>query len=270
MIVTPSGTPAAAVAVTSDWPDPEIIAKDLRILYQPIVRFDDGAPAAMEALSRLADPAGGLMPPGRFIAAIEAHGHDIALALALMRRAMLDWPGTRLAEAGLRLSLNLTVDVLQNPDALAAIEVIRAAANTPAERLVFELTETRPLVRDSAFMEGVAHLLAAGYGLALDDVGPGGRDDTCLFDLGFTALKLDRSVVQAAGEGRPAEAFMRNVIGLAHEAGMSVIAEGIETAAHWARLRALGADFGQGFLIGRPMAADSIAAWCQHWSAPAS
>ena len=104
-----------------------------------------------------------------------------------------------------------------------------------------------------------------GYGLAIDDVGPGTTNLRALLDCGFTALKLDRAVVVDSDRSHSACAFIGETIAAARGAGLLVIAEGIEDEAGWQCMRDLGADQMQGYLISRPLPAAGVRAWLQQW-----
>jgi len=128
-----------------------------------------------------------------------------------------------------------------------------------------ELTETHPVKRPELLLPVLKRLRAAGYRLAIDDVGPNLRDYQDLIGLPFTTMKLDKAVVQDSASSPAARRFLESAIGAAKAAGMLVIAEGIEDQAAWARMVALGVDSGQGFLIARPLTAAAAAIWHASW-----
>ncbi|MDE2197457.1 MAG: EAL domain-containing protein [Rhodospirillales bacterium] len=239
----------------------------IETLYQPVVRMSDRLPVGIEALARLDDPERGRMAPDRFVPSMERAGLAWPLTQAVLARAFADWRGDRLRALGLTLAVNIPLDVLLLPSSLAELDAARRAARIPASRLLLELTESRPIERVEELAGAVRRLRRAGYGLAIDDVGPDVRDHSALLALPFTALKLDRDVVRRAGREQVARAFVMSAITAARQAGFTIIAEGVADAASWQRMRRLGVEQAQGFLVARPMPAAAIAGWIERWSA---
>ena len=237
----------------------------IHALYQPIVRLSDRRPVGMEVLARLEHPSHGTMSPGNFVPPMEDAGLAWPLTEAIMRRAFADWGGVRLDALDMTLALNLPLDVLLIPEALATLDRERAAAGIAPGRVVIELTESRPVVRLPEIRAAVAYLRGIGYGLAIDDVGPLIRDHTPLLDMGFTSLKLDKDLVQQAPDDPAVQAFLLRAIAGARAAGLKLVAEGIEEAADWARMRALGVDYAQGYLVGHPLTAPEVLPWHRAW-----
>jgi EAL domain-containing protein (putative c-di-GMP-specific phosphodiesterase class I) len=239
----------------------------IETLCQPVVRFSDRHPVGLEVLARLDHPTRGTLDPAWFIPPMEQAGLGWKLTEAVISRAFADWGGTRLDALDLTLALNVPLDVLLLPEALSWMEAARTAAGIAARRLVIELTESLPVVRLSELRSAAHRLRGLGYGLAIDDVGPDIRDHSALLNLPFTLLKLDKDVVRDAGSDAAAHDFLAGAIADAAAAGLGVIAEGVEDEATWSHLRALGADFAQGFLVGRPLPAAAVAGWHRDWCA---
>lgn len=242
-------------------------AAKIGAVYQPIVRLADAAPIGLEALARLSHPRRGALAPRLFVPQIEAAGLAWPLTESVGNAAFGDWSGGRLESLGLTLALNFPLDVLLRPAALHWLDRARNVAGIPAARIVIELTESRPVGDLPELARAVARLRREGYGLAIDDVGPGQRDHPDLLGLEFSALKLDRHVVRRAMTSPDAEAFVHRTTQAAHAAGMRVIAEGIASLARFRRMAGLSVDEGQGFWFARPMAAESVAKWDARWRA---
>ena len=245
-------------------PDPEQVPLDdllealaagrLLTRYQPVVRLADGVPIGLEVLARLEHPALGTLPPDCFVPQIEAAGFAARLTELVARRAFAEWSGDSLSRLGLRLAVNLPLDVLLLPGAAERMEAWRQAAGIAPGRIVVELTETHPIGRPDLLRPVLQRLRAAGYGLAIDDVGPDMRDYQDLIGLPFTSMKLDKAVVRDSATS-PARAAVpdSSAIAAARTAGMKVIAEGVEDDADWARMASLGVDAGAG-ISDRPSA----------------
>jgi EAL domain-containing protein (putative c-di-GMP-specific phosphodiesterase class I) len=238
----------------------------LQTRYQPVVRLSDGTPLGLEVLARLEHPALGTLPPDRFVPRIEAAGFATRLARVVVRRAFAEWSGDALPELGVRLGVNLPLDVLLLPGTADRLETWREEAGIRPGRITVELTETHPVVQPDLLRPVLTRLREAGYGLAIDDVGPAMRDHEDLFALPFTAMKLDKDVVHASADSAVALRFVERATAVARRSGLLVIAEGIKTAADWARMERLGVDAAQGFLIARPLTAVATVIWHAAWS----
>lgn len=237
--------------------------------YQPVVRMLDRRPVSLEVLARLDHPLHGVLAPEHFVPQMEDAGLARLLTESVAALAFGDYT-RHLDGLGLTLALNFPLDVLLDCAAVTALDAQREAAGIPAAQVLVELTERRPLdTRDAAevtaFGAAMLRLRTLGYGLAIDDVGPDTTNLRVLLDCGFTALKLDRSVVEDSGASPAARGFLREAVAAARAAGLAVIAEGVEDEAGWQRMQEQGVDQVQGYLISRPLSAAAIGGWLQQW-----
>ncbi len=244
-----------------------LLGTRLQARYQPVVSLADGRPVGLEVLARLEHPVRGIVPPDLFVPQIEEAGLSGLLTEAVTRRAFEDWGHGRLAALGLTLAINFPLDVLQRPETLDWLEAYRRAAALPAELLVIELTESLPVTETGALRQAVTALRNLGYGLAIDDVGPGVRDPRLLLDLPFTILKLDMHMVRKSPDSAADAGFLTDAIAAARAANLTIVAEGVENQASWDRMRALGVDQAQGFLAARPLPAAAVPIWHRDWCA---
>jgi EAL domain-containing protein (putative c-di-GMP-specific phosphodiesterase class I) len=242
-----------------------LAAGRLRTRYQPVVLVSDGAPLGLEALARLEHATLGTLPPDRFVPRLEAAGFALSLARLVARRALAEWGGDALPKLGLRLGINLPLDVLLQPDTPDWLEACRKEAGIAAGHLTVELTETHPIPAPEQLELILARLHAAGYRLSIDDVGADLRGDEALFGMPFDSLKLDKDVVQASATDPAAMQFAERATRTAQAAGRIVIAEGIETEDDWSRMAGIGVDAAQGFLIGRPLTTRAAVIWHAAW-----
>src|SRR5262249_36119536 len=144
------------------------------------------------------------------------------------------------------------------PDLIARIDGILAESGLPGDRLTLEITES-VLMENAAKATGMLHeLLARGIRLCVDDFGTGYSSLSYLHSFPLSRLKLDRSFVSRIAENERNLEIVRAVITLAHNLGMEVIAEGVEDGEQLARLTELGCDYGQGFLLCKPAAAEDL------------
>ena len=229
--------------------------RDLRVHYQPIYDVRTGAVVSAEALLRWQHPERGLVPPGDFIPIAEETGLVDTLGmwvLAAACRQQVAWAGY-----GLAVAVNLSPRQLYDPGLARAIGEVLEATGARADRLVLEVTETA-LIDDRVARPALAALSALGVGLALDDFGTGYSSLTSLSRYPFDRVKVDRSFVAHIDDRLQDLAIVRNLVTLAHDLGMSVVAEGVETPDQLAALRDIGADSAQGFLLARPDTADTV------------
>lgn len=237
--------------------------------YQPMVRVCDRRPVSLEVLARLDHPRHGVLAPKHFVPQMEDAGLARRLTESVAALSFCDYR-RHLGGLGLTLALNFPLDVLLDRAAVTTLDAQRESAGIAAAQVLVELTESRPLdARDAAevaaFGAAMRRLRALGYGLAIDDVGPDTTNLRVLFGFGFTALKLDRAVVEDSGASPAANRFLRETVAAARAADLAVIAEGIEDEAGWQRMQELGVDQMQGYLISRPLPASAVGAWLQQW-----
>jgi EAL domain-containing protein (putative c-di-GMP-specific phosphodiesterase class I) len=239
----------------------------VRNRYQPVVRFGDRLPVGLEVLARLEHPGRGLLTADQFVPQFEDAGLLWGMTQAVVGQAFADWGSCHLDLLGLSLALNFPLDLLLLPAAIVWLDEQRQAAGIPAADLVIELTESQPVTRIDDLREAVAWLRRTGYGVAIDDVGPGVRDHRMLLDLDFSMLKLDKDLVRESGEAPAAKEFLLRAVAAARAARLQLVAEGIEDAEMWDRMEGLGVDAAQGYLIAQPMSAEAVPAWHHAWCA---
>jgi EAL domain-containing protein (putative c-di-GMP-specific phosphodiesterase class I) len=237
----------------------------IEMRYQPVVRLADRVTVGVEALARMNHPAWGTVMPDAFVPQIEGAGLGHQLTELVVARTFADMTGAPLAPLGLNVSLNFPLDVLLARTALTRLEAQRHAANIAVERVIIELTESQP-VRDFAALRGaVEHLRSAGYQVVIDDVGPAVVGLDQLLDLPFSGIKLDKTLVLQLGSTPALITEVEHTIASAKARGLTVVAEGVEDIAVWHRLRALGVDQVQGFLVAHPLPPAAVPVWLKSW-----
>jgi diguanylate cyclase (GGDEF)-like protein/PAS domain S-box-containing protein len=222
---------------------------ELQLHYQPRVRVADGAVVAVEALIRWNHPRRGLLAPGHFIEVAEDSGLIVPMGEWVLERACLqlrDWQ-SRLGR-GLRLSVNLSVSQVNDGERLfQAVSGAIARSGIAPECLELELTESLLMQNVAEKAELLNRLGGLGVGLSIDDFGTGYSSLSYLRRLPVDAIKIDSSFVSDIDRDPNDEAIIRAIIAMAHSLNLSVVAEGVETAAQLAALAALGCDEYQGF-----------------------
>jgi predicted signal transduction protein with EAL and GGDEF domain len=233
-----------------------LAAGELELHYQPLVDLRTGAVSALEALLRWRHPARGLVPPGEFVPLAEEIGLIVPVGEWVLRRACADaagWPG------GVRVAVNLSAAQFRGRELVAAVVGALAAAGLAPARLELEITETVLLRDGEATLAMLRELRASGVRVAMDDFGTGYSSLGYLRSFPFDKIKIDRCFVRDLGASADCEAIVRAVTGLGGSLGIATTAEGVETEAQLARLRAEGCDEAQGFHLGRPVPAAEVA-----------
>jgi diguanylate cyclase (GGDEF)-like protein/PAS domain S-box-containing protein len=236
---------------------------ELRLHYQPIVNLGTGAIAGFEALVRWQHPLRGLLPPLEFIPAAEETGLIVPLGHWVLGQACRDtqrWLETAPESAPLPasgvLTLHLNFSPLQLAELSAIDEIERILRRSwPGNRgflLSFEVTESTMMRNPETVSTLLARLRDMHIGLDIDDFGTGYSSLSQLQHLPVQTLKIDRAFVSRIGQDTDSLEIIRTIVALAHNLGMDVIAEGVETAQQLAQLRALGCEYAQGYYFGKP------------------
>lgn len=245
---------------------------EFEVFFQPLMSFRDFRPVGFEALVRWQHPVHGLLLPGRFVQAAESAGLMTPIGNAVIDiacRQMKTWLDDGLAPG--RIAINLSSNQFRNPDLAALVARTVMEAGLVPTQVEFEVPETVTLGRYGESVMGIlSDLRRMGFAIALDDFGTGYASLTHLRDLPIDTIKLDRSFIVEMNRSLADRAIVRAVIGLGHDLGMRVLAEGIEIRAQLDAVVELGCDLGQGYLFGRPMPAGDATGWLQAHSPDAA
>ena len=232
--------------------------------YQPKCELRSGRVTGAEALMRWYHPIHGAIAPDRFIPLAERSGLIRSLTMFAIESALAE--SRRWIDEGvdLTVSVNLStrdlIDV-QLPDDIARLLGERGV---PAERLELEITES-VIMADPLRARGVvSRLRDMGVHVAIDDFGSGYSSLGYLKRLPVNELKIDKSFVLGMTDDEGDSVIVQSTIDLAHNLGLRVVAEGVETDEVWERLRTMGCDVAQGFLISKAMAGSEFRRWLEH------
>lgn len=232
---------------------------ELRLHYQPVFDLRSGAVGGVEALIRWQHPERGLLPPSEFIEAAEANGLVVPLGEWALReacRAGRQWQERH--PDGVPVGVNLSARQLQEPGLVESVAAALGASGLAPSLLELEITESVMVMDGSAALRTLAALRELGVRLAIDDFGTGYASLSYLRDIPVDAVKIDRSFLAGIGWSRSNLAIVRAIVGLAHDLGLVVTAEGIETLEQRTIARSLRVDRGQGYYLSRPLAAAGI------------
>jgi EAL domain-containing protein (putative c-di-GMP-specific phosphodiesterase class I) len=243
-----------------------IAHNELRLYCQPKVDFADGRVCGAEALVRWDHPRQGLLSPTEFIPLAEQAGMITPLTDWMLEAAIRqnhEW-----LKAGLRLPLaiNLSVLDLYDPGLISRIQGLFSTWSVAPELIEFELTESALMVGPGDALDTLARLKRLGVQLYIDDFGTGHSSLSYLQKLPVDAIKIDQSFVIPMLESRDSAVIVRSTIEMAHNLGLKVVTEGVETQPIWERLAELECDVAQGYLISKPMPAQHVEQWWRDWS----
>jgi diguanylate cyclase (GGDEF)-like protein len=231
---------------------------ELNLVYQPKVDLANGRVRSLEALARWTHPQLGPVSPGEFVPIAEQTGGA---------RRLTSWAlGAAIAQMAAWHRDGLDIDVAVNlsaPDLLDSQlgdEILETLGKhgVPPTRLILEITEGA-VIRDPALaVRNMQLLRIAGVRFSLDDFGTGYSSLSQLSRLPLDELKIDRSFIIRAHERRDDVSIIMSTIELAHNMGLKVVAEGVETQEAWNLLKRLGCDLAQGYLVSRPLSVPDI------------
>jgi diguanylate cyclase (GGDEF)-like protein/PAS domain S-box-containing protein len=232
---------------------------ELRLHYQPAYDVMSGRVTGVEALVRWEHPELGLLAPADFIHAAEATGLVVPMGLWALREACqraIIWH----KQSGNQpiICVNLSARQLQDPFLIREVSQALEDTGLPPENLELEITESIVMAEATNTRKTLADLKQLGLRIAIDDFGTGYSSLSYLRDLPVDNLKIDRSFVAGLDDDQGSQAIIRAIATLAHELGLVVTAEGIETAEQLAHIRALGIDMAQGYYLNRPVPLDQL------------
>jgi diguanylate cyclase (GGDEF)-like protein/PAS domain S-box-containing protein len=228
--------------------------------YQPIVALGTGRLIGFEALVRWQHPERGLIPPDRFIAVAEETGSIVPIGQWVLLQACLQmkrWQEEHSLGNSLSISVNLSGRQFGHANLLEQITQILDATGLDPHSLKLEITESIVMDNVESTSGTLKKLRALGVELSIDDFGTGYSSLSYLHRLPIDTLKIDRSFVSRVGENNENKEIVRTILMLAQNLGMGVIAEGVETKEQLDLLRELGCQCVQGFLVSRPLDAES-------------
>ncbi len=225
--------------------------------FQPIRSTADMRLKGFEALVRLPNAEGGEVSPALFVPVAERLGLIGEIGAWVIRRACATaatWP------TKLTVAVNLSPAQFEDGRLAETVRDALNAAGLMAERLELEITEGLLLSHTEGVLKQLAELKALGVRIAMDDFGTGYSSLSYLWKFPFDKLKIDQSFVRAlAGDGDHPASIIEAIVALARSLGMRINAEGVETRAQSLFLAHAGCDELQGFYLGRPMSAESVA-----------
>lgn len=239
--------------------------REFLLYYQPFVSLASGRIIGFEALVRWQHPQRGLISPVKFIPVAEETGAIVPLGEWVLEEACRQlrlWEGMFDFDRPLIMSVNLSGKQFAQPDLIDRIRAILGTTGLSGQSLKLEITESVVMDDVESAIAVLKEMKALNVKLGIDDFGTGYSSLSYLSRFPTDTLKVDKSFVglmELESEGENV-AIVRTIVALAHALGMDVIAEGVETAAQLARLRAIGCEYGQGYFFAKPLPSEAATA----------
>ncbi len=237
----------------------------LSLYVQPKIDFTTGKVLAVEALVRWNHPERGLLYPDMFIPFAEQTGHISKISYWMLSEA------ARYAAMWQKQGLDITLAVNLSARDLIDIELPNKLKEILTEHqllpnsLSLEITESSIMDDPARALDTVERIARMGIKLSIDDFGTGYSSLAYLKRLPVNELKIDKSFVMNMEHDQDDVTIVRSTIELGHNLGLKVVAEGIENKGVWNILKAMGCDYGQGYLMSKPMPAASFLNWAAMW-----
>lgn len=235
--------------------------RQIELYYQPKINAQRNRMTGVEALVRWNHPRLGLLPPDRFIGLAERHGLMSGLGGWILNEACAQVAAWAAAGVYLRVSINLSAVQLRDPTLVDKVEEALRRHEILGSQLLCEITESVAMMNAQVTQSTFEKLAQLGVFLSIDDFGTGYSTMNQLSELRSHQLKIDRSFVQDLESKEGTRVIVEAMINLAHSLGLTLVAEGVETAGQRDILLRLGCDELQGFFYARPMRASSVAGW---------
>ena len=254
-----------------------ICENELVVAYQPIIQLDSGKLHGVEALVRWDHPELGMISPESFLGVAEETGLVVDLdhwVMAESLRQLGRWEREVGRELNLKVAVNCSAIDIHDPQFAWGVRSLLDASPAGRGNLVVEITESL-LVDDPLRVAGVLQDLTetAGVEFSMDDFGTGYSSLSVVHSLPVSKVKIDQAFVRRMHEDGAALGMVKAVIGFARTMDTRIVAEGIETPRQLIDLRALGCEYGQGYLFAKPLRPEQLGwylqqggPWLKHWS----
>lgn len=228
---------------------------DFMVYYQPEVALSSGKVVGYEALVRWKHPVRGVVMPGEFLPLAEETGMIVPLGRWVLREAcrqMAEWHRNFPQDPDLAVSVNASSRELSDPEMVPNVARILRETGLKPSTLRIEVTESSIVENQAQTASTLRRLRELGVSLEIDDFGTGYSSLSRLHEYPFSTVKIDRSFVKDLQTDPESLHLVQTILRLAEGLGLSVVAEGIETAAQLAKLSSLGCGYGQGYYFSRP------------------
>ncbi len=237
-----------------------------RLMYQPIYNLDDLSIIGVEALLRWEHPTRGTVQPDDFIPVLEATGQILDVGRWVLREACTQMAAWRARGSDLIVSVNVSARQLDHDVIVQDVRDALTESGLDPAALTIEVTETALMRNVDTTARRLAELKALGIQVAIDDFGTGYSSLSYLQRFPVDCLKIDRSFTGAITRSPESDALIHTLVQLGKDLGLKTLAEGVETTEQLDHLRGEGVSEIQGFLLARPLDADTVESLVLHYS----
>lgn len=242
-------------------------SNQLRLFLQPKISLSTNRVIAAEALVRWQHPLRGMVQPMQFIPFAEQTGFIRHLTLWMFEEVARQWQSLQPADGSLRIAINLSTRDLMDLDFPAKIEALLARFGVPRSGFCLEITESAIMDDPQRAQATLDQLSKSGFKLSIDDFGTGYSSLAYLKSLPVNELKIDKSFVMGMEKDESDAKIVKSTIDLAHNLGLSVVAEGVENAHIYQLLAELHCDEAQGYYMSKPVISTEFSLFCDRWHA---
>lgn len=235
--------------------------RSLATFYQPIITYAHRSEVACEVLLRWHHPDKGWISPTEIVSIGEQTGQAGRLTRFVIQQSFEELSPLMQTDVLRTVTINLTARDLRDESLADFILEQCAFCKISPQRVKFEITEHSLVTDTEAARERMTMLVDHGFSFAIDDFGTGYSNLETLHRLPFRVMKIDRSFVSGLFSDADSRTIVKAMIDLAHALRLRVVAEGVETLQESETLRAMGCDYGQGYLFGRPQPLDAFLAF---------
>lgn len=245
------------LSMTQDFRD-AIEHNKLTLNYQPIFNLENNKISAVETLCRWHHPVHGHVSPEKFIRLAEQTGLINRLTYWVLNESLSQITKWHEIQSELDVAVNLSVFSFKDPEFVGEVRSALKKYSYPHDKLKFEITESAMMENPVHAIEILTELHSMGIKLSIDDYGTGFSSMTYLKQLPVNELKIDKSFIIGLDADSNNDAIVRSTIELAHNLGLQVIAEGIETEVVHNLMKKYNCDMAQGFYLSRPLTAELV------------
>ncbi len=236
----------------------------VKVVYQPLMEMESGRALGFESLLRWQHPERGLLSPDAFLDVADQSGLMVPIGRAALRTVcedMASWRARGVDIENLSVAVNFSRRQVRELSFVGEIADACSSAGIRPDQLTVELTESVFMADQDSLRDTCDRVRALGCKLHMDDFGTGLSSLASLHEMPFDGVKIDRSFVSRITGQREHSAIVSSIIMLAHNLGLQVVAEGVETVSQLVQLQACDCDVGQGYLFARPMPASEVVRW---------
>ncbi len=239
---------------------------EIQLLYQPIVSLTEERVAGFEALMRWYHPEQGELVPDDFIDIAEETGLIVEFgyfALDSAARQLVLWHGTFSDAPDLFVSVNVSSRQIFRQDLMRDVRLVTTRSAVPPGTIKLAITESLVMENPELAAYVLERLRAIGASLALDDFGTGYSALSYLQRFPFDTVKVDKSLITGGQDNAPV--IVKSIVNMAHDLGMEVVAEGVESSDDVEYLKGIGCEFGQGYHFAPPLGVDDATKYLAEW-----